>query len=181
MKEPFCIHHQITKQFPGLVPRVHTQCICKQGTQASSLHINDGNLLRAIAAKFRFCCHIGVSFPITVNRPHHKSQQQHNFTITCRSKLNWSIVSTIVTMSNAQKAARWSNELGWVASATTGSKPTSQPAGGDRDRPTPPGRWRRCGGTVRRAVPKKPISQVAGPTRHISPNQRGILDLDLRS
>jgi len=32
-------------------------------------------------------------------------------------------------MSNTEKAARWwSNELGWVASASTGSKPASQPA-----------------------------------------------------
>lgn len=60
-------------------------------------------------------------------------------------------------------------------------KQASQPASRRRRRPA--NSWpvaAMCMG-VRgwRAVPKKPISQVAGPTRHISPNQPGnCVDLD---
>lgn len=57
------------------------------------------------------------------------------------------------------------------------SKPASQPAA------TATGQLLAGGADVHRgermAVPKKPISQVAGPTRHISPNQPGnCVDLD---
>lgn len=133
--------------------------------------MNDGTCLRQPPAFVSVTTSALQSESIALPSP--RSQQQHNFTGRKTNKLERSPVPSQCQPLVKGRGRCLSNERGWVASASTGSKPASQPAA------TATGQLLAGGGDVhggqRLAVPKKPISQVAGPTRHICPQPTGEL------
>jgi hypothetical protein len=157
-----------TKQFPGTVS---LKLLVKKNILSLKFAHERRNLL-AIAARFRFSYHVGVA--IRINRPPESQVPTAAQLHRQKNKLERSPVPSQCQPLVKGRGRCLSNERGWVASASTGSKPASQPAA------TATGQLLAGGGDVhggeRMAVPKKPISQVAGPTRHIyPPTNRGIV------
>lgn len=126
-----------TKQFPGTVS---LKLLVKKNILSLKFAHERRNLL-AIAARFRFSYHVGVA--IRINRPPESQVPTAAQLHRQKNKLERSPVPSQCQPLVKGRGRCLSNERGWVASASTGSKQASQPAGGDGDRPTP-GRWRRC-------------------------------------